>query len=92
MYHVKMELLVRATTVGDSLARILNTWTALETFLFAEVNKKITIAGVIYTESLGGFFAVEDGLIGDKDVPLWRIRSATVNYRVAQYRGGRHPF
>jgi len=92
MFHVKMELLVRADTTLDALTHVLTKWQALETELFTEVNKKMTVAGVIYTESLGGFFAVEDGLIGEADVPLWRYRSATVNYRVAQYRGGRHPF
>ena len=92
MYHVKMELMCRATTIDNAVDNVLDKWTALETFLFAETNKKITIAGVIYTESLGGFFSVMDDVIGDGDVPLWRYRSATVNYRVAQYRGGRHPF
>jgi hypothetical protein len=92
MYHVQMQLLVRAPDTGTAVANVLTKWQALENFLFTEANKRITVAGVIYTESLGGFFAVQDQVIGDGSVPLWRFREATVDYRVALYRGGRHPY
>ena len=92
LYHIRYQLFVRALTVNDAVTRLLQKSNSLEAIVYAEDGKLIMAGGTIIAESVGGFFAVESDTIGGDNVPTWRYRAATVDYRAPITTGGYHPY
>ena len=91
--HVRFELYVRCLDPDDAESTVIEKWGTLQDALYNPDYRRVeNPPGTILAETIGQWFGVEDGYTGGEDMPLWRTRGGTVDYRVAVERFGYHPY